>query len=169
MFNYGIPGYEPDWIRERPTIAAAHGERLTGLVGRRLTSAWIVWDTDKDTWFADCPVLLDFDGERVEINHYKFDDISITWNTIDRTLPLHWADFHLRWRDDKPPGFTVLRGQTLQKVELLEWGGHDMANGSVAIGFTFPTGCVEIFNALDENGLSFGPPHPNYIRQPLHR
>jgi hypothetical protein len=32
----------------------------------------------------------------------------------------------------------------------------------VAIGFVFPHGRVTVFNALDENGLSFMAPEPFY-------
>jgi hypothetical protein len=167
VFNYGIPGYEPHWIRERPTVAAAHGERLAALVGRPLTSGWVVWDMDDDTWFPDCPVLLDFDGEQVEITHFKFDDISITWDIVDPRQTIDWPDFHLRWRDDAPQAMTPFRDQVLMDVELLEWRGRDLAHGSVAVGFTFANGRIEIFNALDENGLSFDPPDPNYQRYSL--
>ncbi|GAA3470616.1 hypothetical protein [Nonomuraea roseola] len=37
----------------------------------------MVWDLDEDEGFADCPVLLDFEGEQVEINHRKFDALTI--------------------------------------------------------------------------------------------
>jgi hypothetical protein len=56
---------------------------LDRLVDRRLTRALLVWDLDEDKWFADCPILLDFEGEQVENNHGKFDELSITWHTID--------------------------------------------------------------------------------------
>ncbi len=38
-----------------------------------------MWDLDEDEWFTACPVVLDFEGERVEINHWKFDEVPITW------------------------------------------------------------------------------------------
>ncbi|WP_205302879.1 hypothetical protein [Nonomuraea montanisoli] len=69
MFDFGIPGYRPEWLSGRSAISTTHGARLGRLVGRRLTRALLVWDLDEDKWFADCPVLLDFEGEQVEINH----------------------------------------------------------------------------------------------------
>ncbi|MEU1720519.1 hypothetical protein [Nonomuraea sp. NPDC005692] len=48
------------------------------LEGRRLTRALLVWDLDEDVWFSDGLVLLDFEGEQVEITHQKFDEISVT-------------------------------------------------------------------------------------------
>ncbi|HEY0534343.1 MAG TPA: hypothetical protein VGD29_22385 [Actinoplanes sp.] len=37
-----------------------------------------------------------------------------------------------------------------------------MADGSIALGFTFPVGHLTIYNALDEYGLLFGPPSQDW-------
>ncbi|MEU4100957.1 hypothetical protein AB0F16_10165 [Streptomyces tanashiensis] len=55
----------------------------------------------------------------------------------------------------------------LQEIELLEWRGNDAAHGMVAIGFVFPYRRVTVFNALDENSLSFTAPEPGYGPHPL--
>ncbi|MDQ7807286.1 hypothetical protein Q5425_26420 [Amycolatopsis sp. A133] len=83
MSYFDIRGYQPRWLSGCQAITVAHGRRLRALVGRRLRHVWLLWDLDADEWFADGPVLLDFDGEQAEVNHYEFDDLSITWNTID--------------------------------------------------------------------------------------
>ncbi|XVS65101.1 hypothetical protein ACQPYE_03270 [Actinosynnema sp. CA-299493] len=70
MFDFGIEGYRPDWGNGLDD-AMRHAARMRALVGRRLTDAWLVWDLERDEWWADCPVLLDFDGERIEINHAR--------------------------------------------------------------------------------------------------
>ncbi|MEV4773336.1 hypothetical protein [Micromonospora humida] len=64
-FDFGITGYQPAWLNGAAEVAGRHAQRLRGLVGRRLTSSWVVWDDDDDTWFADCPVVFDFDDERL--------------------------------------------------------------------------------------------------------
>lgn len=115
MFNFGVPGYRPEWLSGRSAIKAAHGVGLAHLTGRRLTRALLVWDLDQDEWFADCPILLDFDGEQVEINHWKFDEVSITWNTIDPRLALDWPDCHLAWRNDAPGELTALVGRLVRQ------------------------------------------------------
>ncbi|MEU4771635.1 hypothetical protein [Micromonospora sp. NPDC023644] len=69
VFDFGVAGYRPGWLNGIDEITDRHGRRLRGLVGRRLTRTWVVWDDDDDEWFADCPVVLDFAGERVEVNH----------------------------------------------------------------------------------------------------
>lgn len=166
-FNFGIPGYQPDWRHGISDIASRHAQRLRGLVGRRLTSTWVVWDDDDDSWFADCPMVLDFDEERLEINHQKFDDISITWCTIDVTRAPLWPTsdgFRLRWRDDAPASLAARHGQRLTEVELLEYVGGDMADGSVALGLRFADDWLTIYNALDENGIEVGEISPQYRR-----
>ncbi|WP_231510183.1 hypothetical protein, partial [Streptosporangium roseum] len=94
-------------------------------------------------------VLLDFEGEQVEIVHQRLDEISITWNTVDPAQPLDWAGegFQLAWREGALSELAALKGQQLQAVELVEWAGEDMAHGTVAVGFVFPNDQVMIYNA----------------------
>lgn len=167
MFDFGIEGYRPQWLNGRSAVEAGHGQQLRALIGRPLIHAWLVWDVQDDEWFSDCPVLLDFTGERIEINHQKFDDLSITWNTVDPHQPVLWPGFDLKWRHDMRPELHALQGQVLQDVELLEWTGSDMAQGTVAVSFRFPRSQLTIANALDENGLTFGPPGSGYRRHSL--
>ncbi|MGI5171030.1 hypothetical protein ACQEU3_42435 [Spirillospora sp. CA-253888] len=169
MFDFGIEGYRPRWQNGRSAVVASHGRRLRSLIGRPLTRAWLVWDVHDNEWFSDCPVLLDFTGEQVEINHQKFDDLSITWNTADPRRPVLWpgSDFDLQWRHDAHPELHALQDQVLQDVELLEWVGNDMAGGMIAVSFRFLRNQLTIANALDENGLTFGPPESSYRRHSL--
>ncbi|WP_030486870.1 hypothetical protein [Micromonospora chokoriensis] len=167
-FDFGITGYQPRWLNGVNEVANRHGHRLRGLVGRRLTGTWVVWHTEDDSWFADCPMVLDFGGERLEINHQKFDDLSITWNSIDVTRAPSWPtsnDFELVWRDDVPAVLAARCGQRLAAVELLEWAaGGDLADGSVALGLRFADDWLTLYNALDENGIEFGQLAPQYRR-----
>ncbi|MEU7904593.1 hypothetical protein [Actinoplanes sp. NPDC049118] len=174
MARFGIQDYEPHWLNGRDSITAVHGRRLARLAGRILRHVWLVWDLDDDEWFADAPVLLDFGDDRVGIDHQKFDDLCITWNTVDPARAIEDpADedcrFNLAWRPEPTRQLAELAGRTLQRVELLEWAGgyDDMANGSVAIGLDLAPAWLTIFNALDENGLAFGPPESSYRRHYL--
>ncbi|MGH8878123.1 MAG: hypothetical protein ACRD0P_12390 [Stackebrandtia sp.] len=169
MFDFGIENYRPQWLTDRLAVTADHGSYLRALVGRPLTGLWLVWESRDDEWFSDCPVLLDFAGEQVEINHQKFDELSITWNTIDPHRPVRWpcGDFELRWRLDERAESRELQGQTIQDVELLEWTGDDMGRGTLALGFRFPHGRLTVANALDENLLIFGTPRMPYRRHSL--
>lgn len=66
--------------------------------------------------------------------------------------------FDLEWRAEPLTGLAAVRGLPLQGVELLERTGKDAAAGNVDVSFVFPDARVTVFNALDENGLGFGPP-----------
>lgn len=161
MFDFGIVGYQPEWLDSSSDVVQEHGNRLCGLAGRTLTRVWMVWDLRDDEWFSDCPVLFDFDGEQVEINHQKLGDVSLTWNMIDPSHEVRWLGFDLQWRPEPFPGLQDLRGLPLKGAELLEWTYGDVAQGKVDISFAFEAGRVTVFNALDENGVSFDPPGPN--------
>ncbi|MFG3644922.1 hypothetical protein ACGF3C_32080 [Micromonospora sp. NPDC047762] len=166
MIRYGIQDYQPQWLDGRNTIAAAHARRLAGLVGLTLQHVWLVWDLDDDEWFTDAPVLLDFGAEQVEIDHQKFDDLSITWNTINPSRAIEDPYFHLAWRPDPTPELVNLPGHTLRHVELLEWigGDRDLADGSLAVGFDLDPAWLTVFNALDENGFEHQKPGQHYLR-----
>ncbi len=169
--RFGIEDYEPRWLNGRvDIISAVHGPRLAALAGHTLRHVWLVWDSKDDAWFSDAPVLLDFGTDQVEVDHHKFDDLSITWNTIDPTRGITndpESHFELAWRRDPLPQLATLPGQELHQVELLEWLGDDVAQGSVALGFTFAEAHLTIFNALDENGLEHTPPGTDYHRHAL--
>jgi hypothetical protein len=176
MSYFGIENYQPQWLNGQREIAAVHGRRLQALAGRYLTRAWVLWDLGDDEWFADCPVLLDFEGEQVEIQHHRFDDLSITWNSVNPSRPVAWSEFRLGWRHDTVPELAALRGQPLETVELLTLADptrrKPRSRGfspqpTVDLGFTFGRGHVTIYNALDENGLSFADPEPRYVRHSL--
>ncbi|WP_396910054.1 hypothetical protein [Mycolicibacterium sp.] len=50
MSFFGIPGYQPQWLTGRHTIARTHGRRLRAQLGRRLTHSWLVLDRVVDEW-----------------------------------------------------------------------------------------------------------------------
>ncbi|MEU0157316.1 hypothetical protein ABZ154_00305 [Streptomyces sp. NPDC006261] len=158
MFDFGVAGYRPAWLHGRREVVREQGLRLHALEGRTLTRVWAVWDLRDDAWFSDCPVLLDFEGEQVEINHHRFDDLSITWNGIDPGSPVRWPGFALEWRQEPLDGLKAPLGLPLLRTELLEWTGGGPARGVVDVSFVFEAHRISVFNALDENGLSFAAP-----------
>jgi hypothetical protein len=129
-----------------------------------------MWDLADGSWFADCPVMLDFDGTQVEVNHQKFNELSITWNTVNPAVPVRWPTgdrFRLAWRNDAVPELSALHGRQLQIVDILEWTGSDLAHGTIAVSFVFAEGQVTISNGLDENHLAFNQPPADYRSHPL--
>ncbi|MFE2143850.1 hypothetical protein ACFXA3_19295 [Streptomyces sp. NPDC059456] len=133
-----------------------------------MTGFALVRFAEDGDWYADCPVVLDFDGIQVEVCHWKFDELSIGWDTIDTAAPLTgWEGVGLtpRWShgDERIEPFV---GRELDEVTLLEWRPRerDLAAGTVAVEFVFAGGRLRIVNGLDENGIEVGVPGPGYIR-----
>ncbi|GAA0925437.1 hypothetical protein GCM10009560_26910 [Nonomuraea longicatena] len=129
---------------------------------------------EDEDWFADCPVVLDFDGVRVEICHWKLDELSIGWNTVDTTAAISgWENAELtpEWSDTDERLESFL-GQELDEVVLLEWRSssrHDLADGTLAVEFVFGADRFHIANALDENSIDVGDAHPDFVRHRLYR
>lgn len=167
----GISGFEPTFLVGLGAVRKEHGPGLAALAGRRLTGFAIVCFAEDGDWFADCPVVLDFDGVQAEICHWKLDELSIGWNSIDMTAAIsgwEWFELTPAWSsaDERLEPFV---GQELREVALLEWrpSGHDLADGSVAVEFVFDAGRFHISNALDENSIDLGDAHPEFVRHRL--
>lgn len=167
----GISGFKPSFLVGIEAVRQAHGSRLARLAGRRLTGFALVSFVEDGAWFADCPVVLDFDGVQVEVCHSELDELSIGWDTIDTATTItgwEWFELTPHWSqsDERLEPFV---GQELCEVALLEWrpAGHDLAAGTVAVEFVFARGCLRIVNGLDENRLEVGAARPDYVRHRL--
>ena len=169
----GISGFEPSFLVGFEAIRQVHGSRLATLAGRRLTGFAVVRFAEDGDLFADCPVVLDFDGIQVEVCHWKFDELSIGWDTIDTAADIAgWESFEVtpQWSqlDERLEPFV---GQELREVALLEWrpAGCDLAAGTVAVEFAFAGDRLRIANGLDENCIEVGGAPPDYVRHQLGR
>ncbi|MFD9407075.1 hypothetical protein ACFWBN_08635 [Streptomyces sp. NPDC059989] len=169
----GISGFKPSFLVGIKAAQHAHASRLATLAGRRLTGFALVRFAEDGDWFADCPVVLDFDGVQVEVCHSKLDELSIGWGTIDTAAAItgwEWSELTPQWthHDERLQPFV---GRELCEVALLEWrpAGRDVAAGTVAVEFVFANGCLRIVNGLDENRIEVGPTQPDYVRHRLGR
>jgi len=167
----GIAGFRPSFLSGVEAIRQAHGARLAELTGRRLTGFALVRFAEDGDWFADCPVVLDFNGIQVEVCHSKFDELSIGWDTIDTTATVtgwEWFELTPQWShsDERLEPFI---DQELREVTLLEWrpAGRDLAAGTVALEFVFAADRLRIANGLDENRIETGAAQPDHLRHVL--
>ncbi|SEL99399.1 hypothetical protein [Streptacidiphilus jiangxiensis] len=175
--HLGISGFEPVYEVGLDAVRRAHGSRLAALVGRRLTGFAVVRFVEDGDWYADCPVVLDFDGVRVEICHSQLDLLSIGWDTIDVAAGLvgwEWFELTPEWSrcDARLEPFV---GRELRETTLLDWrpaDRRDLAAGTVAVEFAFGDeegDGFRILNGLDENRIETGVAPPEYVRHPLTR
>jgi hypothetical protein len=151
------------FLSDVESVIAAHGDYLRKLLGTRLTESWIVWDRDEESWFADEPVVLGFEGRNLEIVFWQLDELSLTWNAIDLQQPPNWFGcydgLNLEWRRNAHPVLGTALGRTVDTISLVEmlnetgimpgreWLLH-------ALQFHFGNSTMTIYNSLDENGLS---------------
>ncbi|MGE0728634.1 MAG: hypothetical protein AB7O92_01375 [Acidimicrobiia bacterium] len=184
-----VDTWTPAYLTGYPAVVEQHGVRLSQLIGRRLTAVWLLWADERgeaEPWFCDAPVLLDFGGEQVEIDHCCSERLSITWNTIDPADASRWcaADVPpspegygpLRWRRDVVDRLTALEGATLVDLELWVPVGDtpeqrrqpvQLDEASVWPSFRFADRRLTVMNTGDENGLRFGARYRDVEAVPL--
>ncbi|KRC46750.1 hypothetical protein ASE16_15170 [Leifsonia sp. Root227] len=158
-----MSGWRPDFLPADAQFAR-QAKRLRALVGQQLIEAWTVWFVDDD-WFADLPVVLRFDtGAQLEIAWEKFDDLSITWDTIDVGVPpVAWVERPLEWRRNADHALLSRVGGVVTDIRatrgVLETQSVDDPSDTRArwlttgVWLATDRGDLRIFNALDENGL----------------
>lgn len=183
-----MDSWDPAYLTGYPAVVERHGARLSQLVGRRLTAAWLLWaEADADVpWFCDAPVVLDFEGEQVELDHRGGTELSITWNAIDRADASRWcaadegppaAGFGaLRWRRRVVPQLAALEGSTLDDIQLWVPLGDtsderrrplQLAHESIWPSFGFAHQRLTVINAGDQNGLRFGSRYRDIVSLPV--
>lgn len=168
MWEPKVSGWQASW-GQSDAVLADHVDRLSALVGARLVGAWTVWIEREDDWFADMPVVLQFDdGSQLEVCWQRLDDLSLSWNTIDLgKKPEAWIS-DLDWRNWAHLALSMNRDETVTAVGGTQfvWSTTDvdhphvkesrgLLTGGLWIGTTGSG--LHVFNALDENGLA-----PNY-------
>lgn len=169
----GIEGYEPIWHHDARALAAAHHARFAQIIGQPLVGSWLVWDLDAQAWFTGGPVVLGFPDANIEITHRKFDECAISWDTIDMQAPPDWPGLRLDWWSDTHPTVRAARGRELRAVNLIErvMPAHWRPTALHAVELIFDGVRLELFNAMDENGISGEPevtlPVGRWTRIPL--
>jgi hypothetical protein len=152
----GIEGYEPYWHHDASVLAASHRGRFSRIIGQPLIGSWLMWDLDDECWFTSGPVVLGFPDANVEITHRKFDECAISWDTIDMQAPIEWPGQRLDWIADPHPLVEDARGRELRGVNVIEriMAAHWRPTVLYAVEFVFDGVRLEVFNAMDENGIS---------------
>lgn len=106
-------------------------------------------------------MILDFGVTRLELAGFKF-HLCVSWDLIDIAEPIEWGG-RLEWREDALRELAQLRNRTIDTIRVVEYQG--LLNGrQFCSGFE----CVELFNALDELGITDAPePDSDTVRVEL--
>ena len=119
--TFEISGWQADWQPAREQLVR-HTDRFRGLGGKQVKRGWVAWIEEHEERFPDLPVIVEFeDGVRLEVCWQKFDDLSITWNSIDVTVPpMAWVTWPLSWRLAGHPALTKVAGAVVTQVNATE-------------------------------------------------
>jgi hypothetical protein len=175
-WDEALSGWRSHFVTASTQLRDQESE-LLAIVGRRLTVGWTGWNPYLDRWFPDMPLVLVFDhGARLELAWQRWDALSVTWNTIDLTVPPEVLGRPYEWRSSQPESVAAVAGRTVTAVATKETpyftGDVDFSNGLpmhevsgwMISGLWFEFGDVGllVYNRLDANGLSANPTQPGY-------
>jgi hypothetical protein len=122
---FGIAGYEPAATDRVDRVVSVHGSRLHALVGRRLESATGLCFVIDGEWCVTQPLILDFGGPRLELAFDGFNQMYLSWNTIDVGAPIDTPaqddpDLALAWGDPHRAELNGVLGAVIRQVRALE-------------------------------------------------
>lgn len=122
---FGITGYQPAATGSVDELLRSHGARLRALVGRRLDSATGLCFVLDGGWCATLPLVLDFEGSRLELVFDGFDQTYLSWDTIGPDTPIDTPEqddpeLALAWGDPCRAELDHVRGAVVRQVAVLE-------------------------------------------------
>jgi len=159
-------------------LLTSHGARLRSLVGKTIDATWVAWDLERDEWFVDEAVIVDAGESSLEIVCWKLSDIVLSWNAVDRAQPPHWVgewgpEFKLVWRRDAIAALREVVGRRILGISVVEYlhrttvvddrrnpanvGRRNQTWLLHGLEFLLEGRTLEVFNALDQNGVTLEP------------
>lgn len=177
--------YLPYYLNSVQAVLETHSSALSSLLGKSLTDSWVVWEQNEDEWFNDAPVVLNFEGVHLELNFFKLDELSITFDTLDLHQKPDWyglTNFDLIWRKDVLKELVDVKGFYLERMTVTEYlfetevmenrtypelvGQKNAAWLLSGLSFWFgDSKFVTVHNGLDENAVSAEQPKGYNFRE----
>jgi hypothetical protein len=141
------------------------GSALRALIGQTIQSSWIAWTQEYNVWLSSDPVVLRIGEQNLEIACSEFEKVYLFWNTINvLEAPDRGSFTDSFWKMNGLPELSRVIGQKIQQVFLLEAELRIMHEGYESstwclngIEFELSEGYLQVYNALDENGVSNEP------------
>jgi hypothetical protein len=168
---FGLENYQPDIFTGIGSLMSEYGHALKNLTGRKIKSVWVAWDCLNDCWYSDFPIVMDIEGQRIELCHRKLDQLAVSMNTIilSQRICLDHNKVIREWRKDALPEFIAIKGNRIRGIELIEHRirvNADCHKGDAGqlgeytawvpggIGFELDDGYISICNGLDKNQIN---------------
>lgn len=183
----GIRDYEPNFFREADTFNKVLGDTLLKLIGKPVDDYWLMWETKENEWYNDGPVILKIDNRQFEFTAHQLDEFSLTVNQIDLNQKLDWYgagdEIPLIWKSKCHSAIDQIIGLSIKEISILTFKlittiiedklnrknvgmQHESDYMLHGIQFDFDdhgqTRYLQIFNGLDQNGLSSEPSKEDY-------
>jgi hypothetical protein len=167
---FDLENYNPNVFTSVTGVLTAHRSTLLDLIGRKIKSVWVAWDCLNDAWYSDLPIVVNIEGQQLELCNSKLDQLAVSVNTIDLSRRICWSDSNSiqEWRKDALPEFIAVKGDRIRNIELIEYRLKTSAvhrstedvqikehsawilNG---IGFVLDDAYFAICNGLDKNQI----------------
>ncbi|GIE85927.1 hypothetical protein SAMN06264365_104522 [Actinoplanes regularis] len=158
-----------------PTQLRSQRSDLLALVGRRLQAGWTGWDPARNVWRPEFPVVLVFEGGvQLELAWQKWNDLSITWNTVDLGTPPTVLSTPYEWCSSQPHPLAAVAGRTLTGWAVTEspyFDGETDLSGELpmdavagwstqGLWIEFAGIGLHVYSGADANGISAEPTVP---------
>lgn len=120
----GIKGYKPNFSTTASQFIDKHREELQKLIGERIDSYYLQWETKENEWNKDGPVILKIGLNQYEFTAFKFDEFSLTINEIDLSEKLNWYgaddEMPLIWKKNPINELNTIFNRKIEEIYLLE-------------------------------------------------
>jgi hypothetical protein len=182
---WGIRDYRPYPVETVEDLVAGHGVRLNALVGRGFGRVWGQVFVGDGEWCSTAPVVLDFDGWRLELAAEGWHRLYLTWDELDLAeVPDEYdtddPDLEVAWQELDRPELRRLTGLVVREVRVLRndfrFEGVDGRRveawvlGGLEFVFEPDGSALQVYNCLNELALGYEDQHSNsWLRDALPR
>ncbi|GAE29325.1 hypothetical protein [Halalkalibacter hemicellulosilyticus] len=154
-----IKNYTPTFYEDTNKFIEEYKDKLGSLIGRKIDEIWTVHNALDGLFWADCPVIISIEGERLEFCSFRDSELAVTWNEIALEEKLDWygsSELNLEWRKNAIEKIHHIIGQPIKKMEVIEMrvDSNEKSPWLLGLGFVVEKGFLAIFNAHDETGFS---------------
>jgi hypothetical protein len=180
----GIQKYKPNFFQEAGAFNKVHGNTLSALIGKSIDDYWLMWKTKEDEWLSDGPVILKINNRQFEFTVYQLSDFSLTIDQIDLDQQPDWYgagdEIPLTWKSHSSSDIDKILGLPIREINLLTFrlvatgiDGNKHESDFMLTGIQFDFNdrgqkrYLQIFNEVDQNGLSSKPYEEDYQRKKI--
>ena len=101
-YTLGIKNYKPFFLDTTHELVNQNITLLNSLIGKNILEVYTVWSLEYNKEWTDSPIVLKLNDIQLELCAFKFDEFSLTVNTIDLSSDVNWhGDNKFKWKTYK--------------------------------------------------------------------